>query len=103
MEAIYEVALRLARHHAEIEPSIQRIYLFPSEEEIRLVEVDEDVPATHGAVMEPWYFNSDPPRIDFPSGVALIRPDEDRIIQPPEGWGNWDVSELIWERVLENA
>lgn len=94
-EDIVSIAKRLADAHRDAEPSIEKIYLFPSDEEIRLVEVDSvTVPSDR---VTPFYFAPDAAGgIPFRSAIALIRPDEDARIPLPEGWGSWSSARLIW-------
>jgi hypothetical protein len=93
---IQEAALDLARSNAEAEPRITRVYLFPSDEEIRLVEVDESTTPS-GEEISPFYFSADPQEgIPFPSGIALILPDEVDRAKPPEGWCDWNRAKVIW-------
>lgn len=94
---IKEVAERLAREHGEIEPTVESIYWFPAVDEIRFVELDSATIASEE--IEPFYFTPDlEGGVPFPSGVAVIRADEKDKLKPPEGWGDWDNAELIWER-----
>lgn len=66
-----------------------KIYWFPHDDEVRLIEIDENTVASGTDRVEPFYFDStatDP----VPSGVAIIRPDEYGKLDMPEGWGDWD-------------
>jgi len=99
-----ESVKKLIEYHTEAEPSIVRVYRFPSEQEIRLVEVDEETWLTEGNRMEAWYFGPDPNgEIHYPAGVALIRPEEESHLLPPEGWGDWNQAELVWQRMTVHA
>lgn len=101
---IMESVKKLVEYHTEAEPSIIRVYRFPSEQEIRLVEVDEETWFTDGDRMEAWYFGTDPNGgIQYPAGVALIRPEEESRLLPPEGWGDWSEAELVWQRMVVHA
>ena len=101
---IMESVRKLIEYHIESEPSIVEIYLFPSEEEIRLVEVDENTCLTEGDRMEAWYFGPDPEGgVVFPSCVALILPEEVGKLRPPDRWGTWDDARKIYERATVNA
>ncbi|NUN96178.1 MAG: hypothetical protein HUU16_08375 [Candidatus Omnitrophica bacterium] len=104
METILEVARKLAEHHARIEPSIRRIFLFPDTDEIRLVEVDQDTSPTEGDEIHPWYFNPDPETgVFFPSGVAVITPDECLRLSPPATWGTWKDAVEIWPTIIPHG
>ncbi|MCA9415422.1 MAG: hypothetical protein KC917_04100 [Candidatus Omnitrophica bacterium] len=99
ISGIRETAEKLARDHAAVEPSIEKILLFDSENEIRLIEVDPLLdPSAEGHLL-PMRFDADPEGgVYFPSSIALIRPDEVERIQPPLSWGNWNDGQVIWER-----
>jgi len=88
-------ARRLATANAESEPNLEAVYLFPSDHQIRLVEVDRSMSSSD--MILPFYFPPDPEGgIPFPSALALIRPEEERRLSPPDGWGTWDEARRIW-------
>lgn len=93
-ETIRKLAAEMAQENVEAEPSISEVYWFPDEDEIRLIEVDQEtVPSD---CVAPFYFRPAPEDgIPVPSGIALIRPDEVRVLELPEGWGSWDDAEKI--------
>lgn len=95
-KTIRQVALELAQFNAESEPAITKIYLFPNENQIRLVAVDPTtLPSTEVA---PFYFAAAPNEgIPYRSAIALIRPEEEGRLPTPEGW-NWNEAETIWSR-----
>lgn len=95
MDKMHEIAMSLARANKESEPNIQRIFWFPHTEEVRLVEVDpESLPGESHAVA--FHFGPDVGGgIPVPSAIALIRPEEVKVLAPPKDWGNWeDAKEL---------
>lgn len=93
---IMECAMRLAEWHVENEPKIEEIWLFPSDEEIRLVDLDPlSLPSE--AEMTPFYYGADA-NIPYPWGVALIRPEQKGKVTPPEEWGPWDKAIKLWPR-----
>lgn len=95
---IEEAAKKLAQANAESEASISRIYWFPDERQIRLVEVDRESIKTEDNAVHPFYF-SPVEGIPFPSGVALIHPDEERVKALPDEWQvDWAQGRLIFER-----
>ena len=99
-----ESVKKLIEYHTEAEPSLIEIYLFPSKEEIHLVEVDENTTCTEGEQMEAWYLDAYPEGgIVLPSGLALIHPREVGKLIPPDGWGTWGEAELVWSRAWANA
>lgn len=91
-----KLASELAQANIAAEPSISRVYLLPSEDEIRLIEIDEQTVAMpEGSdCVEPFYFN---PVAGMPvrCAIAIIRPEEYEKLHLPEGWGDWNVAEKI--------
>jgi hypothetical protein len=87
-------AKRLAEEAKQLDPDIQKIFWFPHQHEVRLIEIDENTVASGTGAVEPFYFDStdsDP----IPSGVAVIRPEEFGKLKMPEGWGEWSDGEEI--------
>ena len=69
------VAEQLAKSNADAEPSVERIYLFPDEEEIRLVEIDTDFGSSEK--VQPYYFGPQPIYGQpYPMAIALILPEQ---------------------------
>jgi len=99
MLTIRETAEMLADANLESDPNIKRIYLFPSQEEIRLVEVDETAQPNYlDTPLRPFYFGASASSgIDYISAIALIRPEDERRIELPEDWGDWSSAELLRE------
>ena len=92
-------AQRLAELNAASEPAIREIYLFPAENEIRLVEVDETALPRGDEQIAAYHFGPDPHgEIKYPSAIALVRPEDQERLWPPEGWGSWEGAEVIWRR-----
>lgn len=93
---VEEAAKNLARANAEAEPSIVRIFWFPHEQQVRLIEVDDQMPADDEAV-HPYYFS---PVTDIPyvSAVALVSVDQENKAPLPEDWGGWDNGQVLFER-----
>jgi hypothetical protein len=97
--SIAEAASRLVRYHQEADPDLQRIYLFPADDQVRLVEVAGTVLPTHDGEATAFYFGSVPAHgIPIGFGIAMIRPEEDHQVRPPDGWGDWSDALLIWQR-----
>ena len=98
------IARRLAKWHAEAEPNIREILLFPDEkgDEVRLVEIDPTAMPKKDA-LNPFYFAPEPPDTPMWLALALIVPEEKGKLQLPEGWGTWDNAETIWAREEKNA
>jgi hypothetical protein len=97
MLTIRETAEMLADSNLESEPNLKRIYLFPSDKEIRLVEVDDTaVPSQADSVLTPFYFGASPSLgISYRSAIALIRPEDEQRIKLPKEWGDWSSAELL--------
>ena len=93
-ETIRKLAAELAQESVEAEPSISDVYLFPADDEIRLIEVDEQtVPSD---CVAPFYFRPAPEDgIPVHCAIATIRPEEVGKLELPEGWGSWDDAEKI--------
>jgi hypothetical protein len=92
--AVLEEARKLASEATESDASIDGIYWFPHDEEVHLVMVDKNLVPSGEESVEPFYFDStstDP----FPSGIAIIGPDEYRRLKLPRGWGDWDDGKKI--------
>ena len=88
---IRQQALLLATENKRAEPGITKVYWFPDEKEVRLLELEEGIPPSPSDVVEPFRFApSIRDQLPAPSGVALIRPDEFRKLNLPEDWGGWD-------------
>lgn len=89
-DLIKEQAIRLARDNKQAEPAIQRIFWFGDDSEIRLIEVEDGMMKSLSGRVEPFYFEPAPgDGIDFPSGIALIHPEEVERLTLPEDWGDW--------------
>jgi hypothetical protein len=91
LKEIEQQARLLARENRQAEPAIIKILWFPDESEVRLVELDETVPASNDGKVHPYFFRSSPQDgLPAPSGVALIRPDEFKRVELPPHWGTWE-------------
>lgn len=88
LDKVLEQAKKLALEARETDPNITKIYWFPNEQEVRLIETDENTIKSLTGHVEPFYFDSTS-EIPVPSGIAIIRPDEVGMLEMPEGWGDW--------------
>ncbi|MBV9849686.1 MAG: hypothetical protein JO250_08355 [Armatimonadetes bacterium] len=96
---IHQEALKLVEANVEAEPAIARAYLFPSDEEIRLIYVDPTVGfLRNGEAVAPYYFGNKASGFVYLSAIALIRPEEEGRAALPEGWGDWSDAEVVWEK-----
>ncbi|MGA2441401.1 MAG: hypothetical protein ABSH08_10600 [Tepidisphaeraceae bacterium] len=93
---IEKQAKYLAAENRKNDPDIKKVYWFPDEAEVRLVEVHTTIPKSLDGEIRPFYFRPDPAgRLPAPSGIALIRPDEAKKLPPPTDWGGWDIAEEL--------
>ena len=89
-EEIERQAKLLAKDNRLAEPEIIKIFWFPNDEEVRLVEVLPTIPGGDGRV-HPYFFRPSPAdNLPAPSGIAMIRPEEVHHAQLPEDWGGWE-------------
>ena len=97
MEKIEKQAKLLARENVEAEPNIKRVYWFPDEKEVRLVELADNIPTSEeDEDVAPFYFAaSAADDLPAPSAIALIHIDEYRKLNLPEGWGDWDSAKKL--------
>ena len=90
-DPIKEEAEYLAKENREADPEIGRIFWFPDEKVVRLVELHPDAVANLDGRLTPFYFRPSPQDgLRAWSGVALIRPEELGRLDLPEDWGSWD-------------
>jgi hypothetical protein len=100
VQHINPVIERQARHLAEdnrrAEPDITRVFWFPDDAEVRLVELTDQVPANEDGAVHPFYFRAAPADdLPAPSAIAMIRAAELGQLRLPPQWGNWnDATEL---------
>ena len=94
--AIQHQAQSLAADNRRAEPDISRIFWFPDEQEVRLLELTEQVPRSDEGEVLPFYFRPAPRhQLPAPSAIAMIRQDEFGKLRLPPGWGDWgDAIEL---------
>lgn len=86
----------LAKENRQSNPDITKVFWFPDELEVRLLELTEQVPAYTDEELYPFYFRASPQDdLKFPSAMVIIRPDEFEKLKLPSGWGSWgDAVEL---------
>lgn len=87
---ILEQAKLLAHENRLAEPAITKVYWFPHDDEVRLVEVLPSIPPS-GDRASAYYFRPAPgDDLPAPSGIAMIRPEEFGRVSLPPNWGNWE-------------
>lgn len=101
--SIREAAEDLVRANIEAEPAIVKAYLFPSDQEIRVVYIDPTTnPLRADERVTPFYFgaskSSISPSASYTAAIALVLPKEEGHAPLPEGWGDWNDAEIIWEK-----
>ena len=95
LDKIKKQAELLARDNQDAEPSIQAVYWFPDEEEVRLVELTPVVPLNEDDRLHPTYFPPSPEDdLPAPTRMTMIRPEEWRNLRLPSGW-SYDHAILI--------
>lgn len=73
------------------DPGVTGVFFFPAPDEVRLIEVVDDVPASENGHVNVFYFNPSPEH-EMPalSGVGIVRPADVGRLPLPEGWGDWN-------------
>ena len=95
-KTVEQIAHEIAQEQGG-DSTVDRIYFFPSEEEVRLVEIDPLMPRSER--VSPYYFGAMPAEgIRFPVAIALIRPEEFENIELPRDGGHWADATLIWRK-----
>jgi hypothetical protein len=88
--AIKQQARFLAEENRKAEPDIGKVYWFPHDQEVRLVELSKIMPASQENELHPFYFNASPEDgLPAPSGVTIIRPEEFGKLKLPPDWCDW--------------
>lgn len=87
-----EAARKLVRWHRKADPQLKRIFLYPHNRQIRLLEVSEGSPST--GKLYPFTFAPDEEHgISFPLVLIEVSPQEAHLIESgklklPRGWGS---------------
>lgn len=88
---IEQQARLLAADNRRSEPDITRVLWFPDDQEVRLVELTDQVPRSLDGEVHPFYFRAAPQdNLPAPSAIAMIRSDEVGGLKLPTDWGDWD-------------
>jgi hypothetical protein len=93
-EKVKYEAIKLAQENKKVEPNILKTFWFPDQEEIRLIEVENDIPDSSGNDIEVFYFGQSE-HVTLNSAIGLIRSNEIGKLQLPENWGSWGVAEEL--------
>jgi hypothetical protein len=95
-DKIREQAEMLAAESKKSEPDIDRIYWFPHDSEVHLIQINDKTVTSGSGEVEAFYFDASPEDdITVPSGIAIIRPDEYGKLTLPEGWGDWEAGQEL--------
>ena len=80
----------LAVDNRQADPDITKIFWFPDDNDVRLVELSDEVPVNFDDELHPFYFRPSPDDdLPLPSAMAIIRSDEFGKLKLPAGWGDW--------------
>ncbi len=86
----------LAKDNRDVEPSISKVYWFPADAEVRLIELITEIPVSDDQRVHPFYFRgSKKHKLPFRSAIAMIRPEEFKRLELPEEWGSWTDAQEI--------
>ena len=99
-KSLKDAALEIIRENCQSDPALGDVYLFPSEDEIRLIYLDPNTTRQNSEdiYISPFYFGRDVQGgLDYRSAFALIHPDERVKLLPPKSWGTWNEAEIIKE------
>ena len=90
-QSIEQQARSLASSHREADPDLEYVLWFPDDEQVRLIDVTEGIPASDDAIVAPFYFRPDPER-NLPAvmAIAMVRPGEVGKLRLPTEWGDWN-------------
>ena len=81
----------LAVDNRRAEPDVARVLWFPNDQEVRLVELTDQVPQSMDGEVHPFYFRASvQDDLPAPSAIAMIRLNEFGRLRLPVGWGDWN-------------
>src|SRR4051794_12779228 len=102
-DAVEKQARYLAQENRRSNPDVREVYWFPDDQEVRLLELTEEIPISEDGKAHPFYFRPSPhDELPQSSGIVLIRPEEFGKLQLPDTWGGWQNARRI-DEVLEAA
>jgi hypothetical protein len=93
-----EIADQLVQAHLESEPSIREVYLFPCEDEVRLIEVDPSALPSDEQIVAFHFGPSVKEGISVWTAIAVIPPEDKEKLPPPSGWGQWKDAIKLWPK-----
>ncbi len=69
------------------DPHVVKVYWFPHEKEVHIIEINDNTTPS-GTSVAPFYFGPVPEDgLPAPPGIAIIKPEEYRILDLPSEWG----------------
>jgi hypothetical protein len=84
-------ARAMAAENRQTNPDITTILWFPDDQEIRFVELTDEVPIYIDEELSPFYFRASPEDdLPLPTAIAMIRPNERGKLKLPAEWGDWN-------------
>ncbi len=87
---VEQQARAMAADHLKNDKDIAEVYWFPSTKEVRLIEVQNNVPKNDECAIQPFYF---PASVNsgrkWSSAIDIIRPEEFGKLKLPKAWGHW--------------
>ncbi|HLX62882.1 MAG TPA: hypothetical protein VKX17_16520 [Planctomycetota bacterium] len=90
VKSVEKQARELAAEHLEEDDEIEAVYWFPSKKEVRLIEVQENVPKNLDKAIHPFYFGPMPDdNHPWTTAIRIIRSDEFGKLKLPKSWGSW--------------
>jgi len=90
-----EQAKLLAMDSKSSDPHVVKVYWFPHDKEVHIIEINENTTPS-GTSVTPFYFGPVPEEgLTTPSGIAIIKPEEYRKLDLPSDWGTWDDGEEL--------
>lgn len=86
----------LAADNRKNDPDVKRVFWFPNEREVRLVELTDVIPTNLDGELHAFWFRASPKdNLPAPSRIALIQPREFGKLRLPSDWGDWQVAKEI--------
>ncbi len=95
IKTVEEQARFMARENLLSDDGIQAIYWFPNEKEVRLIGLESEMPIALDREVHPFYFDPIPNDQPFGCALAMIRPEEFKVIKLPSTWGRWEDAKLL--------
>ncbi len=101
MSTLFETARQLATAHRQTDPATRYVYLVPSADEVRLIEVSGSLGSSPSGTILPFHFRAQPEEgVHYPSALVLLSEDEWERVQSgelklPAGWDDGNLTEVL--------